>query len=160
MESLEGIEDAQFHCPGCGESLFSCLLPTTEESRQHWDFLSENEKRWVESYERRHKAYFAAILKDPSELPELDAQEIRVVLDLPPNGKEPLTLSVDGKVIWLEPPAYESYDRYCDIAEILIQKYGGRLKDFTYTEQSMLYLGGDCIGAFDRIDRARKKVTG
>lgn len=160
MESLEGLEEVQFHCPECGESLFSCLTPTTEESRQHWDFLNDGEKRWVESYESRHKAYFAAILKDPSELPELDAKEIRVVLDLPPSGREPLSLSVDGKVIWLEPLAYEAYGRYCDIADILIQKYGDRLKDFTYTKQSMLYLGGDCFAAFDRMDRARKKITG
>ena len=61
-------------------------------------------------------------------------------------------------VLWREPSFYEGYQRYLEVGEILLQKYGSRLKDFKPTQESELYLFGDSISAPGRVRQFRERL--
>ncbi len=67
-------------------------------------------------------------------------------------------LRYGNRVVWKEPSFYEGYERFVEVGEILIAKYGSRLKDLVPTEQSRLYLYGDASVSIKRVNEFRRRM--
>jgi hypothetical protein len=67
-------------------------------------------------------------------------------------------LRIDGHEIWREIVYYEGKRRYFEVAAILRQKYGERLRDLRPTEASYTYLFGDDLSASSEIDSFRRRL--
>jgi len=156
-------EDAQFGdiyatfgeklCPRCNAILFVLEWPTTEESRQNWDKLDDAEKRRLERREARDQEIAERSLKAPEQLPELDGEEL--ILGWDQQGDDML-ITYGDQIIWREPVFYEGSDRFAEVAEILHQKYGDRLRDLVPSEQSKLYLYGDWTYTATKVEQTRQ----
>lgn len=62
--------------PGCGERLLIVSYPTLAESRTNWSKLSEGERAEVEAIELFNRRFEATRLKAPSQLPEIEGNDI------------------------------------------------------------------------------------
>jgi hypothetical protein len=117
--------------------------------------------------DREREEYFkrawAAKLKSPDELPDIDADEIIITLreeEKPHTGiidDADIVLYWQNKELWREVRLFEYYGRYLELGKILIEKYGKRLIDFE-TEYPWA-LGGDYGRAFDEVRKFRKSLS-
>ena len=145
-------------CPNCGRVISVVLLPTLEESRENWDKLSELDKHAVETMEARQKDSSGRRLSDPEELPDIAGDDLEILWDIEHFEGGDTMLRHGNIVLWREPSFYEGYERYLDVGQILLQKYGSRLKDFIPTQESRLYLYGDSTSAADKVDQFRERL--
>src|SRR5262245_47595994 len=68
-------------CPKCSKSLVMLMHPTTQESRDNWDKLSDQEKAWVESIEKFRREFENSKLTENSPLPEIIEPVFELVWD-------------------------------------------------------------------------------
>ncbi len=54
---------------------------------------------------------------------------------------------------------YEGFRRFIEIAGILKQKYGDRLRDLVPTPRSEMDLYGDHLGAIKHVEACRKSLS-
>ena len=98
-------------------------------------------------------------LKTPDQLPDIDADEIIITLCEEENNSDDahIVLYWQNQELWREIRSFEYYPRYLELGNLLKQKYGNRLVDFV-TEYTV-YLGGDCLSAFDKVRQFRKSLS-
>lgn len=94
-------------------------------------------------------------LREPSQLPDISGDEIIIHWDF--DGSN-ILLCHGQQVLWKEPSYFECYDRYLEVGQILLKKYGSRLKDFVPTEASKYHLFGDTTRACLEVDYFRENL--
>ena len=142
-------------CPRCNAILFVLAWPTTEESRQNWDKLDDAGKRQVIRRETRDQDIARRSLKAPENLPELDGEELIFGWD---QQGDDMLITYGDQIIWRKPVFYEGSDRFAEVAEILRQKYGDRLRDLVPSEQSKLYLYGDWTYTVTKVEQIIQRL--
>jgi hypothetical protein len=152
-------------CPICDyystPMLAIVSFPTLEESEQNWDKVSEGDKKAIIKRKRFLKKLDKMSLKSADDLPDLEGSSIIISWDC--EGDEPgpdyyTVLKHGENEIWREPAAYEGYDRFREVVEILKEKYGDRLMDVEPTKGSYLYLLGDYYGADGAVQGVRSRI--
>jgi len=133
------------------------MFPTFEETMKYG---TDIEKADVQKQQNFLKRLHSSYLTSCDQLPDIDADKIVIALC----EEEPVSENKDGhiilcyssKEIWREVRSFEYYPRYLKLGEMLKEKYGERLVDFE-TEYTV-YLGGDSLNAFDKVDEFRKSL--
>jgi hypothetical protein len=134
--------------------------PTVREAEQNWEKLTEQEKREVLARKRSLAAWQAASLKSTDQVPDLAGPAVALVWDeVEGDAGQPFTVIRHGETeIWREPAFYEGYERFREVVQILMQKYGKRLVDVVPTPASELYLFGDKLRAPEYVVQIRKAL--
>lgn len=148
-------ELADYSCPKCGIRLAIVSFPTTEESRQNWDKLSEKEKEYVEAIENFRKRFKVESLKSPDQLPDVNETEFTLSWDC---DEECTYIRFNDRLLWEELAVYEGAWRFEEIVQILKAKYGSRITDLIPTNRSELYLYGDHLSTVSRVEQARASL--
>jgi len=144
-------------CPTCSASLDVLILPAEKGCAHSLEGLSEEQLKAKEEADEQERQYLEKCLTSIDQLPNLTDGDISLSWDM----EEDQTQIRNGKsVIWSEPVAYEGFDRFEQIALILKEKYGNRLKDLVPTDRSKLYLYGDYEPSLAFIVKLRKDLFG
>ena len=97
----------------------------------------------------------SAQLTAPGQLPELEGEKLILIWD----QIEADSLILHGnRVIWRERTGWEVFDRFEEIASILKQRYGKRLKDIIPTPRSLYALYGDSTRANFHVAFVRESL--
>jgi hypothetical protein len=154
----------EMDCPKCGEHVTTINHPSNEESRKHWDMLPPEEKLLVEINESLHTNFEKHKLSSPDQLPDLPGDDLIIYWDMEFRGDtifgSNTIIRFGDLVIWREPVFFEGYKRFLEVAGILSNKYGTRLRDFIQTKDSEGYLYGDKFGAPYEIENCRQTIRG
>jgi len=153
---LTTLDAFEHGCPGCGERLEITAVPAAEEAQE----LTDVERQAVEKSERAHRAYLAATLRSPEQLPELEGDTLVLEWDhvQEPDGAH-LVIRTGERIVWQEPAYFECFRRFGEIAHLLTLKFGPRLADLVPTEASLPYLYGDEITAERRVALIRRRIA-
>jgi len=181
-------KSATLECPRCGwkgtfeegdveyyDALFDCSCPrcdtrppmlaivsypTTEETEENWDKLSDSEKQRFLERKQWRAEYEAAKLTSPDQLPDISGATVSLFWDFERGAMDHrLTIIRHGDTeIWRELCGFECYKRYAEVVEILKEKYGERLVDVEPTSASETYLYGDRLSALDFVRKIRKSL--
>ena len=134
MEFYEVFADVnEMACPNCKDKIGA--VSSTMELEDNFDRLSS-----------------------PEQLPELPGESIVLIWDIERYDGGDTIIRFGEKVVWREPAYYEGSERFIEIVDILIQKYGSRLRDLIPSENSELLLYGDRIVSIDLIGKCREKI--
>ena len=144
-------------CPKCSDYLD--WIDGTVSLDELFEYGTEKDKEFARQRQDFLDRLWAAELKDPDLLPDIESDEIIISL-----REEGDAYSSDGAIvlywndmeIWREVRSFEYYPRYLELGEILKEKYGDRLVDFE--AKRTVHLGGDCFSAFDKVDNFRKTL--
>jgi len=148
-------------CPACGKSLTAVLFPTIEESRQNGDKLGETDRLAIDYIEMRRADVSACSLKNADQLPDIEEKEFSLTWSVEGSDLvEDTVISLGDRCLWREPSGYENYWRFIEIAEMLKQRYGSRVKDLVPTRESELSLYGDRLSSPQMVEVARGKLAG
>lgn len=146
VETYEDLTDSA--CPKCNvfqaPVLAEVLYPTLEELRANAD--KPGVREWVQQIDNGFDEFEAQKLREPEQLPEIEADSFRLVWDVETDkssGHSRTVLKHGNAVIFSEPARYQEYKRFGEVAEILKAKYGERIKDLEPTKRSGEYLYGD-----------------
>jgi hypothetical protein len=146
-------------CPICGEELIIVSHGTFEEAEANMVKMTESE---IDSYKMRKEfveTFESQQLKDPKQLPDIDSPAFVLDWDFEPAKPHNKTLiKYGGTTIFTEIAAWESYERFIQVAEIIRARYGAAVRDLVPTKRSEPSLGGDCLSAFQKMDDARKRI--
>lgn len=163
VELHEELMDSS--CPACdflsAPMLAIVSYPTTQETEQNWEKLTDPEKRELLARKRWLAAWQAASLKSINQLPDLAGPTVALVWDqVDGDAGGPFTVIRHGDTeIWREPACWEGYERFGDVVQILKQKYEKRLVDVVPTPASNLYLFGDKFSAPEYVVQIRKALN-
>lgn len=160
-------EVMEMDCPRCHTPVVYFGFPTIAESRAHWDKLPPLDRQLLRIAEASQRTFEQARLRDPSQLPDLGGDRLVLEWDCDMSATEMPSSSAPGwqtvirwgsMELWREPAYYECYQRFLDVIDILVAKYGARLHDLVPTEASWLYLYGDRLSASNIVDTARARL--
>lgn len=160
-------EVMEMDCPKCFTPVLYFGYPTIAQARANWDKLSPLDREMLQATESSRSDFDRVRLRDVSQLPDIDGDRLVLEWDCDrsatefPDGQSPgwQTVIRHGSTeIWREPAHYECYERFLEVIEILLSKYGSRLHDLVPTEASWLYLYGDSMSASDKVDAARARL--
>ena len=149
-------------CPACGTILLIVPYPTIEETRAAaaaGNARAQADLPTVAAREARLARAERLALADPSQLPDLPGESIRIAWDFEAGDGEHWTvLRHDGREIWRELAYYEGYKRFEAVLVILRERYGSRLVELSPTDASSLYLYGDSISASETVRRLNQDL--
>lgn len=149
----------EVNCPKCFARLELVMLPTVEEAKSAAPKLSAGENAFNALIAKFRMQFEAMKLKDPSELPDIPDATIVLTWDhVTRDGADLIEIRHGDRVIWSEPPVYESYWRFEEVVEIIRQRYGQRLYDVVPTPASFPYLLGEKGWADGSIEQCWKKL--
>jgi hypothetical protein len=160
-ESARGImyrgKFLELTCPTCSASLDVLILPAEKGCAHSREGLTEEQLKAKEEADEQERQYREKCLSSTEQLPTLPDGEITLNWDM----EQDQTQIRNGEaVIWSEPAIYEGFDRFEQIALILKDKYGKRLKDLVPTDRSKLFLYGDYEPSLAFIVKLRKELFG
>jgi len=100
----------------------------------------------------------------PTDLPDIDNECIKIKYSLEDvkDSDHPVDLVLfhDDTEIWREMAFFEDIERFVEIAQILIEKYGNRLADIIVDEKEIgAWLYGDRFEAPQLVNRVKKKIS-
>ena len=146
VETYDDLMDCA--CPRCdvfqAPILAEVLYPTLEELRANAD--KPGVREWVQQIDNGFDEFEAQKLREPEQLPEIEADSFKLVWDFEvdkSSGHSRTLLKCGDVVIFSEPARYQEYKRFGEVAEILKAKYGERIKDLEPTKRSATSLYGD-----------------
>jgi len=161
VEYYEALMDCS--CPSCDEGPMLAVVhyPSPEQSRAHWDQLTEAEKQSVIRREKWEADFKASSLKLADQLPELPGGRLRMIWDFEARegGGHQTVIKCGDQAVWRESAIYEGYERFAEIVSILKSKYGKRLLDVEPTPESYYYLYGDRLWTPDAVNRIRSELA-
>ena len=144
-------------CPTCSEFLDVLILPAEKGCAHSREGLSEEQLKAKEAEDEQERQYREQCLASAGQLPDLPEGEITLSWDM----EQDLTQIRNGEtIIWSEPVVYEGFDRFEQVAVILKEKYGSRLKDLVPTDRSKLFLYGDYEPSLAYLKKVRKELFG
>jgi tetratricopeptide (TPR) repeat protein len=143
-------------CPECETMLLIVAFPTLEETRAAaaaGNPLAQAELPNVDARRTFLSRAQELELNEPSQLPDLEGDALRIDWDLEERGDERWTvLRHEARELWRELAYYEGYERFGRVFELLRERYGARLAEVRPTPASELYLYGDKLSAPNTID--------
>ncbi len=145
-------------CPGCKDVVDTVRTPTFKEAREHWDELDEASRQQVLRGEQVQKEYQERKLTDPQQLPAIPDEKIVLTWDMEYEEGGDVLIKHGDRIIWREPSRYENSDRFKEVANLLLLKYGRRLADLVPTDVTILYLIGDHLSADARVKAVRRSI--
>jgi hypothetical protein len=160
-------EVMEMDCPKCFEPILFYGYPPIALARANGSKLSPLDRDLLQTIESSRREFDRVRLKDASQLPDLECDRLVLEWDCDksapeiPDRQSPgwQTVIRHGSTeIWREVAHYECYERFLDVIDILLSKYGARLHDLVPTEASCLYLYGDSMSAPDKVDAARARL--
>ena len=129
-----------------------------EQAMRRLASQSEAEKKMIQDREQYLNQAEPQPLKSPEQLPEIEEDEFIFVWDEEASQNYKGTVIRYGnEIIWREFSHSSRPDRFEEIAQILGQKYGGRLKDLAPTRRSEINLERD-RGDGLSVNKTRGKV--
>ncbi|MDD3294260.1 MAG: hypothetical protein PHG20_06195 [Geobacteraceae bacterium] len=144
-------------CPECSAFLDVIIFPPEDGCDAARNDLTEEQVKALEEAKEQERLYREKCLHAVEQLPELPDDDLFLVWD----QEDSETLILHGEtVIWREPLAYEAFDRFEQVAILLKEKYGTRLKDLQPANRSKLYLYGDYAPALEYLKKVRKDLFG
>ncbi|HOP39539.1 MAG TPA: hypothetical protein PLI53_00715 [Geobacteraceae bacterium] len=147
----------ELSCPTCSEFLDVLILPPEYGCGKSRESLTDEQLRELKEAENQEREYREKCLASPGQLPDLPGEDITLSWDL----EQGETLVRNGElVIWREPAIYEGFDRFEQIARILKEKYGNRLRDLVPDNRSKLFLYGDYEPSLAYLKKVRKELFG
>lgn len=145
------------NCPSCGEFVDLIIFPDPGTIEKDRAALTDEQKNALETQEEELRLNREKVLQSADQLPEVDSPSFTLLWD----QVEGDTCIVNGEtIVWSEPVAYEAFDRFEQVALILREKYGNRLKDLAPTPRSLLFLFGDYAPAMDYVKKIRRELFG
>jgi len=145
-------------CGNCHEAVAYIWFPNKAEAEASGDKQALEMLEAMESYSNR---FVKQSLKSPDQLPEIDSDEIVITWDTVESDPETYTCFKYGEaILFKEPACFERGSRYGEVAAILREKYGDRLKDIVPTWGGWLYLGGDSFRSLQEAKEARTAFFG
>lgn len=149
-----------FHCPNCGKRLGYIGWPTTREMLLD-PRSSETDQLQAAVIEARAEKFRREQLKDPTELPALRPGPIELIWDIEGEDvfSDQIVIRAGDSVIWREPAGWENYERFCELATILFDRYGNALRDLIPTRRSEDSLFGDKISSPSAVEYVREKLA-
>ena len=149
-EMFQALLDVR--CPQCRNMLLIVSYPTIGETRERRRRPATQraaaELPRAEAAKSRLAWATGLLLREPTQLPDLDESEVTIDWDFEDRDGEHWTvLRHRGVEIWREPAFYEGYERFVEVFEILRQRYGARLREVRPTEVSGTYLYGDRLSS-------------
>lgn len=145
-------ELAEYGCPACSERIAVVAYPTTAEMRSSGP---PGDRLLADVVDRGRDEWSRRALRSADQLPEIDGDN--VVLTWDRVGRD-IAISQGDRVVWRELGTWEESDRFREIAEILVARYGVRLADLVPTVDSFDALYGDRMGAPHAVDLVRKGI--
>ncbi len=162
VEYFEQLMDSS--CPACkwphAPKLAVVSFPTLEETEANFEKLSDAEKASL----AERKEFLAELertrLKSPDELPDLAGSEIVLSWDFyeDESGASWTLIGYADQVVWSEKAVFEGAERFCEVVDILKQKYGERLADVVPADISGMYLYGDRLSSIEMVEQARASL--
>jgi hypothetical protein len=157
VEQGETFADGfEVNCPKCGERFPGLILfPTIDETLEKGSEIDKYAALATKSFQDRWQS---SLLKDINQLPDIDSKPIAFILkEEEENGERYIIVTADGITIWKEICAYEYYDRFVDLGNLLKQKYRSKMIDLI-PEVDGLYLYGDRLTAPGIIESFRAQL--
>ena len=146
------------HCDECPCSIAFIAWPTRQDAIAAG---ARSTVRMFDIMESRDRKFQRDCLRSPSQLPDIDDEDFTLMWDTQKVDGEMYTLLKHGDtVIFKEIAFFEGGFRYKEVAEVLKEKYGERLKDLMPTPSGWLYLGGDSLPALWDAKKARTALFG
>jgi hypothetical protein len=138
-------------CPSCGRMLLVVGYPTVEDTKTAAAAGDERAVRELDHalrVERFHQRHEREALRDPSQLPPLDGDELIFRWESEGEDDDRRTVvRVGGRELWSEPEIWEGIDRFVEVFEMLRVRYGEQFGFLLPTPASELYLYGDDLSA-------------
>lgn len=153
---FEGLNEMA--CPNCKEKVGTVSWPTRAELKENFDKLSPGDKMVVAFSEAHHEDFSLRKLSSSEQLPVLPEKSIVMIWDIERYDGGDTIIRFGDQIIWREPAFYEGYERFIEVASILIQKYGSRLKDLVPSKNSEMFLYGDHAVSINLIEKCREKI--
>lgn len=97
-------------------------------------------------------------LSSPEQLPELQKDSIVLIWDIERYDGGDTIIRFGDQIVWREPSFYEGHERFIQVTNILIQKYGSRLKDLIPSKNSEMFLYGDHLVSVNLIEKCRERI--
>lgn len=132
-EVFEGLNEMA--CPNCKEKIGVVSWPTPVDEKVDFDRLSS-----------------------PEQLLELPEDSIVLIWDIERYDGGDTIIRFGNQVVWREPAFYEGYERFIEVANILVQKYGSRLRDLIPSKSSEMFLYGDHLISLNLIEKCRERI--
>ena len=143
-------------CPQCDKMLLVVQYPTIGETREAAAAGNQRavaELPRAEVGESRHAWATGLLLRNPTQLPELDESDVTIDWDFEDrDGEDWTVLRHLGVEIWREPAFFEGSPRFVEVFEILRQRYRARLREVRPTAASGQYLYGDQLSSLQIIE--------
>jgi hypothetical protein len=103
-------------------------------------------------------------LLTPTDLPDIDNDCIKIKYSLEDvkDSDHPVDIVLLHEMaeLWREISFFEDIERFVEIAQILVEKYGNRLADIIVDENKIgAWLYGDKIDAPQLVNRVKKKIS-
>jgi len=150
-------------CPKCDRMILIVSYPTIAETRAAAAAGNERAQAELPNVNTRERFLERAKeleLKGPDQLPPLTDQSLQIVWDFEEREGENWTVLRHGdREIWREIAYYEGYERFKEVFEILLARYGSRLVEVRPTRASEIYLYGDKLSAPDGVDRLNRSLA-
>lgn len=147
----------ELSCPSCSEFLDVLILPEEKGCAHSREGLTEEQLKAIAEAEEQERLYREMCLTSADQLPPLAEGDVTLNWDM----EQGETQIRNGEtVIWSEPVVYEGFDRFEQVALILKEKYGNRLKDLVPTDRSKLFLYGDYEPSLGYLKKVRKNLFG
>lgn len=152
-EMFEALLDVK--CPQCCNMLLMVQYPTVGETREAAAAGNQRavaELPRAEAGESRHAWATGLLLREPTQLPDLNESDVTIDWDFENrDGEDWTVLRHLGVEIWREPAFYEGYPRFVEVFEILRQRYRTRLREVRPTAASGQYLYGGRLGSLQIV---------
>jgi hypothetical protein len=152
-------DTVSFDCPKCSADVVSLVLPTFEEIRAAavaGNQLAKSEPADVERQERQQASMAATQLSSAGQLPDLEVTSATLFVwdqesDADREQWTTIRTAGHGHEFWRERTYWEGYDRFNHVRDFLRQRYGSLFAGMVPSQRSLLWLGGDYVGAFNEM---------
>lgn len=161
VEGFDSSTGFSLDCPNCEDMIE--WIDITVSLDELIQYGSSEDKADALKQKQFFKRVSASRSRLEARLPEINSDEIIFTLreEEYANGWR-IVLYLRNKQgkqkIHNEPRAFEYYNRYLEIGELLKKKYGDKLVDFEVAET--VDLGGDSFSAFGKVRAFRKSLSG
>ncbi len=144
-------------CPECSSFLDVIIFPAEDGCGCARHDLTEEQVKALEEAKEQEELYREKCLYSTDQLPELPGDDLFLVWD---QADSETVIRHGETAIWKEPLAYEAFDRFEQVAILLKEKYGARVKDLQPADRSKLFLYGDYAPALEYVKKVRKDLFG
>jgi DNA-directed RNA polymerase subunit RPC12/RpoP len=150
-------------CPKCGYMIFIILFPTVDETRAAAAAGNQRavvELRGIEARTQVQRRISETLLRDATELPDLDGDRLVILWDIERVEEDWWTILRHGeREIWREMAYWEGIGRFIEVVEILRARYGLRLVEVRPTPASEASLWGDKKGVDKIVERVNAALN-